>query len=285
MQQNSLVVIFLVLVGLSSCHLGPVKDEVPVARAFDSYLYRSDLNKVIPVTASPEDSAAIAEKYINKWLHENVLIGQAQLNLSTDQLDVEEKLEQYKNSLLVYAYEQALIDEKLDTNIALLSTLNYYENNKQNFILHEPVFRLRYIKLLNNTADLNLVSSWIISDDEVDIEDLQIYCESNAAKYFLNDTIWVTPMDIKEELPNNGQVIIDNPSNGLLTLNDENFIYLINVREFLKVGEQAPIDLVKEDIRSLILNKRKLELLKKMRKDIYSEAVRKKNVELFHYEN
>ena len=139
--------------------------------------------------------------------------------------------------------------------------------------------------MLNNTADLNLVSTWIKSDDEVDVEDLQLYCESNAAKYFLNDTIWVTPMDIKEELPNNGQVIIDNPSNGLLTLNDENFIYLINVKEFLKVGEQAPIDLVKEDIRSLILNKRKLELLKKMRKDIYSEAVRKKNVELFHYEN
>jgi len=282
LQLSRLSILLLILTGLTNCNLGPVNDEVPVARAFDNYLYRSDLNKIIPVTASPEDSAEIADKYINKWIHENVLIGQAQLNLSVDQLDFEEKLTQYKNSLLVYTYEQALIDEKLDTNIALLSTLNYYENNKDNFILKESVFRLRYIKLMKDIPDLKLVEDWIRSDDEVDIEDLKIFCENNATKYFLNDSIWVTPVDIEEELPNKGIQIIDSPSKGLITLNDDIFIYLVFVKDYLKKGDPSPVDLVRSEIRSLILNKRKLELLKKMRKDIYSEAVRKKNVELFH---
>ena len=150
------------------------------------------------------------------------------------------------------------------------------------FILQQPVFRLRYIKLMTETPELKLVTDWIKSNDEVDIEDLKIFCESNATKYFLNDSIWVTRVDIEEELPNNGIQIIDSPSKGLTTLNDENFIYLVFVRDFLKPGDPSPVDLVKGEIRSLILNKRKLELLKKMRKDIYSEAVRKKNVELFH---
>jgi len=222
------------------------------------------------------------DKYINKWLHENVLIGQAELNLRDDQLDFEKKLKQYRNSLIVYTYEQALIDEKLDTNIALLSTLNYYDGHKENFILHEPTFRLRYIKLINESPEMNQVKKWIRSDDEEEIEELNYYCENNATKYFLNDSIWVTPSDIKEELPDNGEQIIESPSKGLRNLNDENFTYLIYVKDFLVPGDQAPVDLVKDDIRSLILNKRKLELLKKMRKDIYSEAVRKKNVELFH---
>jgi hypothetical protein len=269
-------------VGLASCALGPVKDEEPVARAFDNYLYRSDLDKVIPVTASPEDSAVIAEAYINKWVHENVLIGQAEINLTSDQLDFEEKLTQYKNSLIIYAYEQALVDEKLDTVIALLSTINYYESHKENFILLEPAFRLRYVKLINEAPELDQVKKWMVSDDEFELEELREYSTNNAVKYFFNDSIWVTPKDIIEELPDNANMIVDEPQKGLRIINDENFTYMVYVKEYLNTGDQAPVDLVKDDIRSLILNKRKLELLKKMRKDIYTDAIRKKNVEYFY---
>lgn len=281
MQQSKFIISIFVLFVITSCTLGPVKDEVPVARAFDNYLYLSELESIIPVTASPEDSATIADNYINKWLHENVLIGQAELNMSSDELDFEKKLTQYKNSLIIYAYEQALIDEKLDTTIALLSTINYYESHKENFILLEPAFRLRYIKLLIESPEMDLVKKEIKSDDEEELDELHDYCINNAAKYFFNDSIWVTPKDIIEELPDNGKEIIDNPKKGLTIINDDTFSYLVYVKEFLNTGDQAPVDLVKNDIRSLILNKRKLELLKKMRKDIYADAVRKKNVEYF----
>jgi hypothetical protein len=146
----------------------------------------------------------------------------------------------------------------------------------------EPAFRLRYIKLLSESPELEEVKKWILSDDEEDIDDLHDYCENNAVKYFFNDSIWVTPQDIITELPDNAGEIVQNPKEGLTVLMDETFTYLIYVREFLNIGDQAPVDLVKDDIRSLILNKRKLELLKKMRKDIYVDEVRKKNVEFFY---
>lgn len=281
MRLNNITIALILIAGLSNCTLGPVKDEVPVARAYNNYLYRSDIKKIIPVTASAKDSASIADKYIKKWLHENVLIGQAELNLSDDQLNFDKKLKQYKNSLIVYTYEQALIDEKLDTVVALLSTINYYESHKENFILLEPAFRLRYIKLLNESPELDQVVKWVSSDDEEEIEDLRDYCDNNATKYFFNDSIWVTPEDIIKELPSNGDVIVKDLKKGLQNLNDENFTYMIYIKEILLPGDQAPVDLVKEDIRSHILNKRKMALLKQMRKDIYADAVRKKNVELF----
>lgn len=267
---------------MGSCSLGPVKNEVPVARAYDRYLYKSDIKKIIPITASTEDSIRIADKYIAKWLHENVLISQAELNLSDDQLDIEKKMEQYKNSLIVYSYEQALIDEKLDTNIALLATINYYNNHREIFLLSEPAFRLRYIKVNVDAPELDQVLKWLPSDEEEDIEELHLYCENHATKYFLNDTIWVAPKDIKEEFPENANQVISELSEGLKNWSDEHFTYLIFTKEKLEKGDQAPVDLVRDDIRSMILNKRKIDLLKKMRKDIYTEAVRKKNVELFH---
>lgn len=282
MHLNKLIVILLIATGIASCSLGPVKNEVPVARAYDKYLYKSDLKKIVPVTASAEDSTRIVDKYIAKWLHENVLISQAELNLSGNQLDFEKKMEQYKNSLIVYSYEQALIDEKLDTNIALLSTVNYYNNHREIFLLKQPAFRMRYIKVNNDAPELTQVLKWLPSDEEEDIEELHLYCENNAIKYFLNDTIWVAPKDIKEEFPENANQVVSELNEGVKNWSDEHFTYLIFIKEKLGPGEQAPVDLVKDDIRSMILNKRKIELLKKMRKDIYTEAVRKKNVELFH---
>lgn len=282
MKLSNLIILVTVYLFGTSCNLGPVKDEVPVARAYDKYLYKSELSSIVPVTASAKDSARIVEKYINNWLHYNVLISQAELNLSNDQLDFEEKLEQYKNSLIIYAYEQALVDEKLQVEVALLSIINYYNDNRENFILSEPAFKLRYIKLFSDTPELDQIEKWIVSDNEDDIEELHFYCEDNVAKYFLNDSIWVTPKEITKELPKNDFVNTVDPKVGFVKINDETFTYLIYVSELLKMGEQAPVDLVKDDITSIIINKRKMELLKKMRKDIYSDAIRKKKVELFH---
>jgi hypothetical protein len=282
LKRSRFFILLAIFISGSSCNLGPVKDEVPVARAYDNYLYKSELDKVIPVTASATDSAKIAEKYINNWLHYNVLIGQAELNLSNDQLDFEEKLIQYRNSLLIYAYEQALVDEKLQVDVAFLSIINYYNDNRENFILREPAFKLRYIKLYKDSKELDQVEKWIRSDKEEEIEELLYYCENNVAKYFLNDSIWITPKEIKKELPENILIDFKKPVRGFKKTSDDLFAYLVFVKEILEVGDQAPVDLVKEDIISIIINKRKMELLKKMRKDIYSDAVRKNKIELFH---
>lgn len=282
MKRSNLIIYLSIYLIAASCNLGPIKDQIPVARAYDNYLYKSDISKIVPVTASVKDSARIVEKYINNWLHYNVLISQAELNLSDDQLDFDKKLEQYRNSLIIYAYEQALVDEKLQVEVAFLSIINYYDENQQNFKLREPAFKLRYIKLLNDTPELSQIEKWISSDDDDDIDELQYYCEDNVAKYFLNDSIWVTPKEINEELPEDEFINYKNPQVGFLKVSDETYSYLIYVKEVLMIGDQAPVDLVKADISSIILNKRKMELIKKMKKDIYSDAVRKKKIELFH---
>ena len=102
--------------------MGHRQDEKPLARVYDKYLYPSDLADAIPVTASRRDSAKIASQFINNWVHENVLIKQAELNLSEEQLNFNEQLNSYKNSLVIYAYEQALINEKLDTSVSLIAS-------------------------------------------------------------------------------------------------------------------------------------------------------------------
>ena len=264
-----------------SCSIGNRADEKPIARVYDRYLYPSDLSDYIPVTSSVEDSTRIANQFIKNWTHENVLLEQAELNLTEDQLDFEENLNKYKNSLIIYAYEQALISEKLDTSVSILAMANFYERNRENFLIKKPAYKLKYIKVSQEEEEIEQLKKWIRSQRIEDLDELQLYCETNGIKYYLNDSVWVTAETIHNEIPPRNEMnFFKDPGTGLFELEDDEFVYLIFVNSVLKQGEQAPLELVKSELRSLILNRRKRELLKKMRKDIYNEALRKKNIEI-----
>jgi hypothetical protein len=271
----------LLLLFAISCNFNNRSDEEPIARVYDRYLYASDLNDIIPVTASLEDSVRITELFIKDWVHENVLLKQAELNLSEDQMNFDEKLNHYKNSLIIYAYEQALINEKLDTSVSMLAMSNYYMRNMHNFLMTRPAYKIRYIKVSKSDVELDQLKRWIRSKENEDIDELQLYTESNGLKYYLNDSVWVTPEKIHNEIPPQNEMnFYKEPGTGLFEIEDDHFVYLIFVISVLKQGEQAPLELVKTELRTLILNIRKRELLKKMRKDIYNDALRKKNVEI-----
>jgi hypothetical protein len=148
----------------------------------------------------------------------------------------------------------------------------------------KPAYKLRYIKVSKGDEELNQLKRWIRSEKNEDIDELQIYSESNGLKYYLNDSVWVTPEKIHNEIPPRNEMnFYKEPGTGLFEIEDDHFVYLIFVISVLKQGEQAPLELVKPELRTLILNIRKRELLKKMRKDIYNDALRKKNVEINPY--
>ncbi len=260
-----------------SCNIGNRSDEKPIARVYDRYLYPSDLSEVIPVTVSIEDSTKMADQFIKNWTHENVLLEQAELNLTEDQLDFEENLNKYKNSLIIYAYEQALVNEKLDTSVSIIAMANFYDRNRENFLTRKPAYKLKYVKVIIEEEELEQLKKWIRSDKVEELDELQLYCETNGIKYYLNDSVWVTAETIHNEIqPQNEMNFFKDPGTGLFELEDDQFVYLIFVNSVLKQGEQAPLELVKSELKALILNRRKRELLRKMRKDIYNEALRKK---------
>jgi hypothetical protein len=83
----------------------------------DKYLYSSELKDVIPLNTTVKDSLILAKNYINNWVREKLILRQALLNLSEEQLDFEKQLDNYRNSLIIYQYKSLLVNQKLDTAI------------------------------------------------------------------------------------------------------------------------------------------------------------------------
>ena len=94
-----------------------------------------------------EDSLSLARTYIDNWVRKQLLFQQARKNLSEDQMDFTDQLEEYKNSLMIYAYENALVQQKLDTLVTDEEIENYYSANQNNFPLKDNIVQVQYIKL------------------------------------------------------------------------------------------------------------------------------------------
>src|SRR6185312_1546049 len=191
--------LLLVLAGLFSCNVIKKNNEPakkPVARAFDTYLYQSDIAGIVPKGSKPADSLKMLNEFITRWMQQQVIVRQALNNLDPKQIDFSRQLEDYKNSLIIYAYEKELISEKLDTTISGQEIEDYYNQNKKDFQLKNDIVKIIYVKVPKKASTQDKLKSWINSTDIKDREKLAAYCNQTASNYFLDDNVWLMFDDV-----------------------------------------------------------------------------------------
>ena len=266
---------------LLSCSSKTRKDEKPVAKVGDKYLYFSEMSDIFPKGCSKDDSVSLAKLYIDNWIKTRLLMRKAELNLSGDQLDINEEIETYRTSLLIYKYENQLLQEKLDTIVRDHEIQNYYEANIANFSSEEYVVKAVYIQLPKNAPTLWNVRRWYISDREKDVQDLFDYCRSHAVKYDRFDDDWIQWANIEKELPQKDAASRQMVQNDRIEQQDDEFIYLVHIKEMRAPGDTAPLIFVKNKVKSIIINKRKLEFISELESNVYNDALAKKQFEIF----
>ena len=76
------------------------------------------------------------------------------INIDDNSDELENKIINYKNSLLVYEYQQKLIDQNFDTSVNLEEIINYYDININEFKLDQDIFKGRYIIIDKNAPNI-----------------------------------------------------------------------------------------------------------------------------------
>lgn len=252
------------------------KTEKPIARVGQTYLYPSDMAGIFPVNLSPNDSLRILNNYVDKWIKKQLLIQKAELNLTEEQKDVSNQIEEYRSSLLIFKYEQSLILQKLDTAITQTEIQEYYNENPSNFILDKNLVRALYIKVPRNAPNIETLRRLYSSEKEDDIQQLESYCYEYATKYDYFDDEWIDFARIQSELPQK----VYAPErylrwNKRIEQRDSIHHYFVYVRDNRVEGDTAPIDYVADKIKSIILNKRKVRFITDMENDIYNDGMAK----------
>ncbi len=265
-----------------SCNPFKKKPEKAIAKAFDDYLYYTDITGIVPKGCPAKDSTEIIDNYINNWVRKKVIIHIAEQNIDNSKMDFSKQLEDYKSSLIMYAYEKELVRQKLDTNVTEEEIQKYYENNKNNFELKDNIVKVIYVKLPNKSAALKKLKQLYKSDETDDREKLAELCNKYAANYFIDDNTWLLFNDLLKEIPiktYDQESYLKN--NRFIEIQDSLYTYLVNIKGFKIKESVSPLSFEKDNIYSIILNKRKIDLINAMHDNAYKDAMKNKDVEIY----
>lgn len=267
---------------ISCTRLQDGKDEDPIARVYDEYLYPSAFKDLIPSGLNQNDSIRITRRLIEEWVRDRLLLKQAELNLPEQMKDVERQVDEYRTSLLIFKYKQNLISQNLDSIIDKSEIQRYYNENSSNFVLEGDVVRVTWIKVPTSAPRIYEVRRWYRSSREDYMQSLEEYCGEYATSYSVNDTTWIPFTDILARTPLN----INNPSQYLnynrnIETRDPEYYYFIHINDRLKEGDLKPLSMVRNNIHTVLLNKRKLEYIQDMENTVYKEGLSRNQVEIY----
>jgi hypothetical protein len=256
-------------------------NERIAARVGDNTLLANDVESSIPKNLASEDSLIMAQSFVRNWVTQNLLLEKAELNLSGDQLDVSEKLEEYRQSLLIYLYQKEYVRQQMDTAVSESELLEYYDANKENFKLKDNIARMLFVRLASNNKDVSKVMKWCRSDKEEDREELNAYCQQHAIKFILMEDRWNVFNEVISEVPQD----LYSSSNslfrtGTIELSDTTGTYILSIKEVKSKNEVAPLEFEASSIQGIILNKRKIDLVKSLEQQIFDEGLSKNHVRI-----
>tara|TARA_B110000438_G_scaffold227254_1_gene221663 strand:+ start:3390 stop:4223 length:834 start_codon:yes stop_codon:yes gene_type:complete len=269
---------FLLILIISSCNRS-VEDNV-VAQVNDDLLYFDEVIRDMPISIL--DTSAFIDKYISKWIRNKVLLDQALINLDENSDDIKDKVTLYKNSLLIYEYQQRLINQNFDTSVFLNDILSYYNDNIREFKLNQDIFKGRFVIIEKNAPNIKQLLKMFKSNDNDDIDDLVSYCMLYALEYYVNDSSWNYFNTIKYKIPNN--IIANNiflSKRKYDIIEDEKYLYLLFLKDFKIKGSTSPFSLEKDKIKSLIINNNKIKYLDIVEKDLVNNGMSLNKIKIY----
>ena len=193
----------IVCVNMISCEVFESKTsrERIVISAFGETLSLDKLSKRIPDVMSVEDSTLMAERIIEGWIREHVLLAEVEKNISEFNHDFEADVTAYRNALLVSHFESRYVASRIDGDVAENEIETFHNDHADLFLLQENVVRALYVQLPGEETQLDSVRTWLEASDSLSIPKLEQWCIEHGAHFALDFDYWWFLSDLLDQIP------------------------------------------------------------------------------------
>ena len=254
-----------------------------IARVNSSFLSFDDIDAALFEGLSHQDSLIQIQNVIYNWATEQLLQDGARINLeAAQQSEFEILVQQYKSDLYTSAYLEALVKQNLDTIITNQELEEVYNQNKELFVLKEDLVKLRYInhdKNLPNSNDIKRRFRRYNAEDRTVLDTISLQFNS----FFLNDSVWIKSSQVVSKIKplkkGFNKVLLKKIN--FIQLKDSLGLYLMEVKDLLEIGSQAPMAYALPTLKQIIINKRKLKLVNQLKSEIVDDAIKNKKFEIY----
>ncbi len=270
-------VILLALTALVSCRdfTKPLFGDDIIARAGGKTLYIEDVKGIFPEGITAEDSVRLLESFADQWVKKQLKVEAAEEMFAKSQDDIEQMVEDYRNSLLTYKVDQAQIDKTLDTLCTAEEITAFYKDNINDFVLDRPLFKGRMVVVPASFRQQKKLSELITASDGDERQDFVDICMKNnfPLREFAS---WTELSELVALLPK--KATPEFTSGKLLKIEDRDDIYYVYFPSLLRVGDHTPEERVSDVIRRVLINKRKENIIRNLEDSLFTKAKLEKSI-------
>lgn len=265
---------------LNSCGDKSRNNDRLIAQVGDECLYVSNIQGLVASGTSKSDSISIVKAYTNEWINRQLLLQYAK-EQATNEDEINEKAEEFKNDLIIAAFEENYLASNLDTQVTSKQINDYYTQNQSAFELVDYVLRAYYIKFEAEETALDRIEKELKACENAG--QLKAFDEkyNSIAVNSMNDAdTWIYFHDLQKEIP----LQVEDKTRFLentifLRTGDDEYVYMLRILDYKLKDESSPLTLVTPEIKAMLLRQRSMKLLEALRNDIIKKQSAKATIE------
>ena len=158
---------------------------------------------------------------------------------------------------------------------------SYYNQHTDDYILADKITKVIFVKTSIMAPKLDSLETWLFDKDTLLIDAIETYCHQYSKRFYYNPNEWLMWNDFKQVFPGELDISTLSMTNNTMILKDSLDVYFIRLINLKEQGEIAPIEYVKEEIKSILLNQRKLKTVEVIKTKLFEDAKQSNQFEIY----
>lgn len=279
--RKSLETIFLAIFLTACSETINHKGRTPIAEADGFFIYREELQAVLPPNISGEDSIRFANDYIDNRLKDILLYEKAQKNIN-DKGKIDMLVEKYRRSLITNEYQSQLLQEKFNDTVSQAAISNFYNSNPKLFVSDRTFMKGMYLKMSNKDPNLPDIRQWIKLKRADDRDKIERFTIKGAAEYENFTDTWIQADLLLQKIPMPDKERKNIASQGEnIEIKDSTYIYFLHIDSVITAGQTVPLSLAEDDVKDILVNMEKADFIRQLKTELLEEAKNKRTIKYY----
>lgn len=226
-------------------------------------LYEGAMEHLFTPGMNPKDSVATREKFVVDWVRTALKRDAAQAALAQYKTEIDTKVEDYRDALMTFQYENSYVDAHIDTLVTQTQVNDYYQQNKSTFRLVGPLVKARIACIPAGLRQSKKLEEMFKSKTEKDRSDFNNICSKNNYKLDNFTDQWTDFSSVLRYIPFS-QKNFDEflKAKSYYEVEDSEYKYMMQIEEYMLSGDFSPVEREQQNIRKILLHNRRGELIR-----------------------
>ncbi len=248
-----------------------------VAKVGRKELKINEIMEAMPANVKGDDSVSFVKLYVDKWLVRQLKVEEADDLFSGSEEDIDRMVEEYRHSLLMRKVDQYYVEQQMSPDFTDKDIADYYNTHKADFILDRTLVKGRVLRFDASYRQSKALMKQMrdAATSQSAAKTLSEICEKNGFELVDKRSEWVGFNDFLTYLPTaqsqDNEHLLD--KTGIQQMDVGGKRYYFDFTSVCRKGNVAPLEVVADNIRRILITQRRSEIIKSHEEQIVSEAM------------